>query len=190
MQQKFMLWKRRCVAAAFFWERPDTVRTTTAPSVRDRLNCGLFKRTVEVGRVVLLNHGPYAGKLAVIVEIIDHNRVGVFQPLKAEADVVLKQELIPVRRFPSCKRGLLCRPQALISGPTTGVPRQQFAYKRLTLTDFVVPRTPRGVRDGHLAKLITKEDVVARFNKTAWAQKIETRKVRASLTDFDRFKLM
>ena len=34
-----------------------------------------FKRFVEVGRVVLVNEGPSAGKLAVIVEIIDHNRV-------------------------------------------------------------------------------------------------------------------
>lgn len=34
-----------------------------------------FKRYVEVGRVVLLNEGPSAGKLATIVEIIDHNRV-------------------------------------------------------------------------------------------------------------------
>ena len=32
-------------------------------------------RLVEVGRVVLFNEGPYAGRLAVIVEIIDHKRV-------------------------------------------------------------------------------------------------------------------
>lgn len=34
-----------------------------------------FKRYVEVGRVVLLSDGPCEGKLATIVEIIDHNRV-------------------------------------------------------------------------------------------------------------------
>lgn len=34
-----------------------------------------FKRFVEVGRVVLVNDGPSAGKIAVIAEIIDHNRV-------------------------------------------------------------------------------------------------------------------
>ena len=34
-----------------------------------------FKRYVQVGRVVLLNDGPQKGSLAVIVEIIDHNRV-------------------------------------------------------------------------------------------------------------------
>lgn len=30
---------------------------------------------VEVGRVLLINDGPNAGKLATIVEIIDHKRV-------------------------------------------------------------------------------------------------------------------
>merc|ERR1712080_590924 len=65
-----------------------------------------FKRYVEVGRVVLLNDGPSAGKLATIVEIIDHNR-------------------------------------ALIDGPSTGVPRQPFTYRRLVLTPYVLKKLPR-----------------------------------------------
>jgi large subunit ribosomal protein L14e len=32
-------------------------------------------RLVEVGRVVLIQEGPSAGRLATIVEIIDHKRV-------------------------------------------------------------------------------------------------------------------
>ena len=32
-------------------------------------------RQVEVGRVVLFTHGQYIGRLAAIVEIIDHKRV-------------------------------------------------------------------------------------------------------------------
>ncbi|KAI3615534.1 60s ribosomal protein l14 [Moniliophthora roreri] len=40
-----------------------------------------FKRFVEVGRVVLLKSGPYAGKIAVIAEIIDHNRAVIDNPL-------------------------------------------------------------------------------------------------------------
>ena len=32
-------------------------------------------RMVEVGRVVLFTHGQYIGRLAAIVEIIDHKRV-------------------------------------------------------------------------------------------------------------------
>lgn len=34
-----------------------------------------FKRYVEVGRVVVINEGESQGKLAVITEIIDHNKV-------------------------------------------------------------------------------------------------------------------
>ncbi|KAG9078378.1 hypothetical protein FRC06_008397, partial [Ceratobasidium sp. 370] len=40
-----------------------------------------FKRFVEVGRVVLLKDGPSEGKIATIVEIIDHNRAIVDGPL-------------------------------------------------------------------------------------------------------------
>ena len=32
-------------------------------------------RLVEVGRVVLFGAGPYEGRLATVVEIIDHKRV-------------------------------------------------------------------------------------------------------------------
>lgn len=32
-------------------------------------------KLVEVGRVVLIRRGPYIGKLAAIVEIVDHRRV-------------------------------------------------------------------------------------------------------------------
>lgn len=32
-------------------------------------------KLVEVGRVVLIRSGPYTGKLAAIVEIVDHRRV-------------------------------------------------------------------------------------------------------------------
>ncbi|KAG1147098.1 hypothetical protein G6F37_006546 [Rhizopus arrhizus] len=113
---------------------------------------GTFKRQVEVGRVVLINHGADAGKLAVIVDIIDHNR-------------------------------------ALIDGPTTGVARQAFPYRRLVLTPIVLKKLPRSVGQSALKKALEKSDVIAAWNKTAWAKKIEQRKIRTSLSDFDRFKL-
>jgi len=40
-----------------------------------------FRRFVEVGRVVLINSGPSAGKTAVVSEIIDHNRAIIDGPL-------------------------------------------------------------------------------------------------------------
>jgi hypothetical protein len=35
-----------------------------------------FKRYVEIGRVALVNYGKDYGKLVVIVDVIDQNRVG------------------------------------------------------------------------------------------------------------------
>ncbi|KAJ2799571.1 hypothetical protein H4R20_004387, partial [Coemansia guatemalensis] len=112
-----------------------------------------FKRLVEVGRVVLITHGADAGKIATIVDIVDHNR-------------------------------------AIVDGPTTGVSRQVIAYKNTVLTDIVVKRLPRTVGTKALAKFLEKEQVVEAWQKTAWAKKLEARKRRSNLSDFDRFKLM
>ncbi|KAI9880976.1 MAG: hypothetical protein M1830_009470 [Pleopsidium flavum] len=45
-------------------------------------------RMVEVGRVVLFVTGPYTGKLAAVVEIIDHKRVLVDGPSTKEKHIV------------------------------------------------------------------------------------------------------
>ncbi|KAJ1722014.1 hypothetical protein LPJ61_005975, partial [Coemansia biformis] len=114
---------------------------------------GSFKRLVEVGRVVLLTHGSDAGKIATIVDIVDHNR-------------------------------------AVIDGPTTEVARQIISFKNVVLTDIVVKRLPRTVGSKALAKFLEKEQVVEAWQKTAWAKKLEARKRRSAMSDFDRFKLM
>ncbi len=36
---------------------------------------GLYKRYAELGRIVLISYGPDAGKLATIVDIVDHTSV-------------------------------------------------------------------------------------------------------------------
>ncbi|KAK4515808.1 DNA replication endonuclease-helicase Dna2 [Mucor velutinosus] len=113
---------------------------------------GTFKRQVEVGRVVLINYGADAGKLAVIIDIVDHNR-------------------------------------ALIDGPTTGVTRQAFPFRRMVLTPLVLKNLPRAIGQSALKKALEKDETVEKWAKTAWAKKLEQRKVRANLTDFDRFKL-
>mmetsp|Transcript_3360 Transcript_3360/g.7094 ORF Transcript_3360/g.7094 Transcript_3360/m.7094 type:complete len:133 (+) Transcript_3360:70-468(+) len=40
----------------------------------------VFTRFVEVGRVVMINYGPSAGKLATIVDIVDSNKCLVYGP--------------------------------------------------------------------------------------------------------------
>ncbi|ORX68617.1 hypothetical protein DL89DRAFT_180878 [Linderina pennispora] len=114
---------------------------------------GSFKRLVEVGRVVLVTKGADAGKIATIVDIVDHNR-------------------------------------AIIDGPTTSVARQVIAYKNVVLTDIVVKNLPRTIGSKALAKVLEKDQIAETWQKTAWAQKLEARKRRAAMSDFDRFKLM
>ncbi|GAA5820754.1 hypothetical protein JCM11251_003142 [Rhodosporidiobolus azoricus] len=112
-----------------------------------------FKRFVEVGRVVLLNDGPSAGKLATIVEIIDHNR-------------------------------------ALIDGPSTGVPRQAFTYRRLVLTPYVLKKLPRAAGSTTVKKVWEASEVDAKWAKSAWAAKRASSERRKQLTDFERFEVL
>ena len=49
----------------------------------------VFKRFVEVGRVIIINYGPLTGKLAVIVDILTTTKV-IVQGLKGG---VRRQEL-------------------------------------------------------------------------------------------------
>ncbi|KAJ3189977.1 60S ribosomal protein L14 [Gaertneriomyces sp. JEL0708] len=73
------------------WDTCDTIETTLKgikenadPQVTTKewrpIGSAVFNRFVEVGRVVMITYGPDAGKLAVVVEIIDHGRVLVDGP--------------------------------------------------------------------------------------------------------------
>ncbi|KAI9225798.1 MAG: ribosomal protein L14-domain-containing protein [Piptocephalis tieghemiana] len=108
---------------------------------------------VEVGRVVLLNDTRYNGRLAVVIDIVDHNR-------------------------------------ALVEGPTTGVPRHSHAYKHMTLTPLKIKNLPRAARASTVRKALQTQEIISKWEATGWAKKLQRRTVRASLTDFDRFKLM
>ncbi|EDR01352.1 60S ribosomal protein L14 [Laccaria bicolor S238N-H82] len=112
-----------------------------------------FKRFVEVGRVVLLKSGPFSGKIAVIAEIIDHNR-------------------------------------AIIDGPTTGVPRQSYPYKHLTLTPLKLSALPRAAGTKKVRKEVEKEAIVDKWDKSSWAQKRLAVQKRRALSDFGRFSVM
>ena len=113
-----------------------------------------FKRYMEVGRVVLVNYGPDAGKLATVVDIVDQN---------------------------GC----------LIDGPEelTGVSRQVIPFARVALTDFTV-KIQRNARQKTLKAKWAEADVLAKWEASSWAKKLATKKKRASLSDFDRFKVM
>jgi large subunit ribosomal protein L14e len=112
----------------------------------------VFKRYVEVGRVVLINYGPDAGKLATIIDVVDQNK-------------------------------------CLIDGPNTGVARQMIAYGRIALTDFTV-KISRNARQKSLTAAWAEAGVQAKWDATSWAKKLAAKKKRATLSDFDRFKVM
>lgn len=114
----------------------------------------VFKRYVEVGRVVLINYGPETGKLATIIDIVDQNK-------------------------------------CLIDGPqeVTGVSRQVISYTRLALTDLTV-KIQANARQTTLKKAWEAADTLNKWESSSWAKKLAAKKKRASLSDFDRFKVM
>ena len=111
----------------------------------------VFRKYVEIGRVVFINFGPLAGKLAVIVDILNTSKL-------------------------------------LISGPTTGVKRQEISMSRISLTDLKID-VARGVKEAQLKAAIESFGLEKKWGETSWARKIQTKVRRAQLTDFDRFKV-
>merc|ERR1719473_702810 len=61
--------------------------------------------------------------------------------------------------------------------------------RRLSLTDFKCT-IPRGAREKTLKLALDKDSVMNKWQETAWAKKLNAKKVRSEMNDFDRFKLM
>merc|ERR1719322_1889425 len=79
--------------------------------------------------------------------------------------------------------------RVIVDGPTTGVSRQQIPTKWLSLTSFKCT-LQRGAAQKVLKKNLAASGVMEKWAKTSWAKKIAAKEAKASLTDFDRFKLM
>lgn len=78
--------------------------------------------------------------------------------------------------------------KALIDGPCTNVCRKALNFKHLSLTDFKIKVGP-SAKSGPVKKAFENGEILVKWEKTAWAKKLATRKKRTTLTDFDRFKL-
>lgn len=80
--------------------------------------------------------------------------------------------------------------RVLIDGAgVTGVKRQSIPIRRVALTDMRL-KLPRGIRSTTLRKALEKDDIIKKFNETSWGQKRLAKQRRATLTDFERFKVM
>merc|ERR1712179_313433 len=110
------------------------------------------ERCVEIGRVAYIAYGDDKGKLCVVLDVIDQNRV-------------------------------------LIEGPCTNVGRKQINLKAIQLTKFRL-NIPHSCRQKIVRENWEKDGITQKWNETTWAKKIAARELRATLTDFDRFKLM
>merc|ERR1712146_490438 len=55
-----------------------------------------FQRLVEVGRVALINYGDLAGKLCVIIDVLDYNRVFIDGPSSLNG---VQRQVFPVKRL-------------------------------------------------------------------------------------------
>lgn len=55
-----------------------------------------FKNYVEIGRVIMVSYGPLYGSLAVIIDVVDQNRVLVEGPFKTES---MSRQVISMKRI-------------------------------------------------------------------------------------------
>jgi len=81
--------------------------------------------------------------------------------------------------------------RALIDGPAslTGVIRRTIPFKRLSVTSLKVTIL-RACRSVHLEAACKKADILEKWKLLPWGRKIIQKKLRAKLTDFDRFNVM
>lgn len=80
--------------------------------------------------------------------------------------------------------------RVLIEGPTTGVPRHVVPIRRVRLTRFHIEDVSLGQRTTLLKKRIQKFELQKKWDATVTAKRAALKAKRASLNDFDRFKVM
>mmetsp|Transcript_15932 Transcript_15932/g.19124 ORF Transcript_15932/g.19124 Transcript_15932/m.19124 type:complete len:133 (-) Transcript_15932:55-453(-) len=79
--------------------------------------------------------------------------------------------------------------KCLIDGPESGVARQVIPFSRIALTDLTV-KIQRNARAKTLKAAWAEAETTTKWEATSWAKKLSMKKKRATLTDFDRFKVM
>lgn len=107
---------------------------------------------LELGRVVYINYGPQAGKIAVVVDIVNGTQI-------------------------------------VVDGPGLGVERHVVSTRRLELTQFRIGDFAKGDKRGELRKKIESFGLEKRFASAGIGKRIAKQQKRASLSDFDRFRV-
>ena len=68
-----------------------------------------------------------------------------------------------------------------------GEPRQMIPVRRIRLTDFTA-RIERAAPVADVAKIVSDEQVIAKFQATKWAKRLAAQKAKLAMNDFQRFK--
>ncbi|KAK4532733.1 hypothetical protein CCYA_CCYA13G3590 [Cyanidiococcus yangmingshanensis] len=85
---------------------------------------------------------------------------------------------------------ILDQGRVVVDAPAeSSVPRHVINVKRLKLTDIVV-KMPRACKTKTVRKALEAQQAVQRFQESSWGKKLSRQRVRAQLTDFDRFRVM
>lgn len=77
--------------------------------------------------------------------------------------------------------------KVLVDGP--GVSRKALNLKTLYLTKFKL-NIPHSAREATVKKAWAKAEIDKKWAESQWAKRLAAKKIRSSLTDFDRFRLM
>lgn len=77
--------------------------------------------------------------------------------------------------------------QVLIDGPA--ISRQVITLKKVSLTDLVLAKLPRGSRTNTVAKKWAAADIDGQWAASEPAKKLAVRARRAALSDFERFQV-
>lgn len=72
--------------------------------------------------------------------------------------------------------------QAVVDGPSTGVPRQVMAYRDMTLTRFVI-KVPRAAGTPAVKKAFDASGVAEKWAESKWAKTLAAREARKNTTD-------
>jgi len=83
--------------------------------------------------------------------------------------------------------------RVLVDGPSStpekNVPRHEARLADLSLTPIVIPKLPRGARNGIVRAAWEKEGVDQKWSQGSYAKRKERIEKRRQLSDFERFKV-
>ncbi|GFZ17686.1 ribosomal protein L14 [Actinidia rufa] len=151
-----------------------------------------FKRYVEIGRVALVNYGKDYGRLVVIVDVIDQNRIRVSTTSKYE-NRMKRARHAPHRSgcaSPTSRRHVRASLHLAPQGAEAHTSNNT-SFVRLSLTDITIDikRVPK--KKTLIAAMEAAGERQETNGRTApGAGSSLCRREGLSLNDFDRFKLM